>query len=178
MTKDEISYYVSEIATSKWNYKQLALALLKRLEEGGIADVVEEPKGTYTTQQRRAAWLYIDQRITALNDAGLDQRKFLKPGIDIPWTKDAFHDLVWIPVQKALFRTESMRELKKDQPGKIHEVLEREIGEKHGLDYIPFPSDDARALEQLTGPKLNAGSDYDPALGLEDYQGPVNFDQP
>lgn len=109
-----------------------------------VVSIEEAPKGTYTGQQRNASWLYITQKADQLNLAGLDMRVVLKPTYNIPWTKDNFHDHVWIPVQRALFGTESMRDLKKDQVGRIHELLERELGEKHGLEYLPFPNFNAR----------------------------------
>lgn len=99
----------------------------------------DQPKGGYTGNQRNAAWLYMTQKAEQLNQAGLDMRVILKPTYHISWTKENFHDHVWIPLQKALFGTESMTKLTKDQPGRIHELIEREINEKHGTEYVPFP---------------------------------------
>lgn len=113
--------------------------------------IQEVTKGTWTGSQRNASWLYITHKADQLNLAGLDMRVVLKPTYNIPWTKENFHDHIWIPIQRALFGTESMRELQKDQPGRIHELIEREIGEKHGLEFVPFPNFDVRmtAMENL-----------------------------
>jgi len=133
----------------------------------------EEPKGTWTSSQRNAAWKYIDLKVTQLNDAGLEMRKVLKPEVSLPWTKESFHDHVWIPIQKALYGTESMRDLKKLQVSRIHEVIEREMAQNHGLDQIAFPSDPEKEKEALGGYKTAAG-------GAEDYPDhtPTASDEP
>jgi hypothetical protein len=41
-----------------------------------------------------------------------------------------------------MYSTDSTTELtKKEQIDKIHQVIAREIGEKHGIEYLPFPTD-------------------------------------
>lgn len=95
-----------------------------------------------TEQQNNALWLFMTQLATALNDSGKDMRVVLKPQISIPWTKNSIHDYIWIPIQKAMYGTDSTIYLHKiEQIDKIHEVIMREIGEKHGIEYIPFPDD-------------------------------------
>lgn len=123
------------------------------------AEITEEPKGNRTPKQNRAVWLYITQRVNKLNDAGLDQRTVLKPSVSIPWTKEAFHDLVWCAVQKAMYGTESMRDLKKDQCDPIHAVIERELSEKHGVEQIPFPHGEVRS-DLLDGMELAGSMEY------------------
>lgn len=176
MTTDQLRTALQQIADHPygWEHKKLILALIARLDKEGLDDGSEEPKGTYTSQQRKAAWKYMRLKADQLNEAGLDQRKFLKPGYDIPWTPEAFHDHVWLTVQNAMYRTDSMRELKKGQVSKIHEVIEREIAEKHGVDQLPFPSDDARHLEELGAYKL-AQSKKEYPEGIDEYTGPPTF---
>ena len=95
-----------------------------------------------TNSQNRAMWLWFTRLADALNDAGKDMRIVLKPTYSIPWTKDSIHDHLWIPVQKAMYGTESTTFLHKIwQINKIHEVIMRELGEKHGIEYIEFPND-------------------------------------
>lgn len=102
---------------------------------------------TRTESQNRALWLFLSLLANSLNSAGLEMRHILKPTYHIPWTKDLCHDLLWIPIQKALFKTTSTKELtKSEQIEKVHEIIMRELGEKHGLEYISFPS-----AEQLEG---------------------------
>ena len=94
-----------------------------------------------SNQQNKSLWLFLTLLADALNSAGLEMRQVLKPTYHVPWTKDLCHDLLWIPIQKALYKTHSTRVLPKlEQIDKIHEIIMRELGEKHGLEYIPFPN--------------------------------------
>jgi hypothetical protein len=97
---------------------------------------------TRTGNQNRALWLFYELLADELNNAGLDQRKVLKETIEIPWTKQSIHDQLWIPIQKAMFSTESTTALSKSQEiDRVHEVLMRHLGEKFHIEYIPFPND-------------------------------------
>ena len=106
-----------------------------------------EKQRTYS--QNRSLWLFMTMLADTLNDAGKDMRVVLKPTYSIPWTKDSVHDHLWLPVQKAMCGTESTQILHKTmQIDKIHEVIMRELGEKHHIDYIPFPVDETRAYQK------------------------------
>ena len=122
----------------------------------------------YTDNQRKAAWLYMTQKSEQLNDVGLDMRVVLKPTYSIPWTKENFHDHVWIPVQKAMYKTDSMTALTKEQVSKIFEVIERELGEKHGLEFVPFPNNEESGRLLLEAMKLKPKVEYP-----DDYQEPT-----
>jgi len=92
-----------------------------------------------TIRQNRAIWLYLTKLSDELNAAGLDMRKVLKQSVLIPWNKDAAHDLLWIPIQKAVLKSERTRDLNKQEVSEIYEVLNRFIGEKFGI-HIAWPS--------------------------------------
>lgn len=53
---------------------------------------------------------------------------------------------------------------------KIHEVVMRELGEKHGIEWHDFPSDVPRQLAELGGYRTNAGKEY--PEGIDEYTGP------
>lgn len=94
-----------------------------------------------TNQQNKALHLFFEMLATSLNDAGLDQRKVLKPSISIPWTKVAIKDQLWRPIQQALYDKFSTTDLLKQQEiDTIHATLMRHLGEKFGVEHIPFPS--------------------------------------
>lgn len=96
-----------------------------------------------TSQQNKALWKFLTLLADSLNESGKDMRVVLKPTYSIPWTKENCHDHLWIPLQKAMYGTDSTTELnKQEQITKIHEVIMRELGEKHGVEFIPFPSHD------------------------------------
>ena len=95
-----------------------------------------------TDQQNKGLWKFFTILADKLNDMGLDMRKVLKPEYFIPWTKDSIHDNLWIPIQKAMYSTNSTRELKKqEQINTIHKVVMRELAkEPLFVEFIPFPS--------------------------------------
>ena len=96
-----------------------------------------------TELQNRALWLFMTLLAKALNEGGLEPRKVLKPTYNLQWTKEMIHDNIWIPIQQAMYGTNSTTFLhKQEQIDKIHEIIMREFGEKHELEYIPFPNDE------------------------------------
>lgn len=99
MTTEELQD-LEKIATDKPWFA--ATRLKEYLKTVTIEKADEEPTGNYTTQQRKGCWVYMEKKSEQLNDAGLEMRKVLKPEYFIPWTKDSFHDHVWIPIQKAM----------------------------------------------------------------------------
>lgn len=95
-----------------------------------------------TSQQNRALHKGCELIATALNDAGLDMRKVLKPNIDIPWTKESVKEHIWRPVQLAMFNKLSTKELSKlSEIDEVWEVVMRFLMQNHHIEYIPFPDD-------------------------------------
>ena len=104
-----------------------------------------------TNQQSKALWLFMTMLSKTLNEAGLEPRKVLKPSYNLQWTKEMIHDNMWIPIQEALYGTNSTTFLhKQEQIDKIHEIIMRELGEKHNLEYIPFPVDEQKQFEKIS----------------------------
>lgn len=102
----------------------------------------DEIQAQRTYSQNRALYLWFTQLAEALNDAGLEPRILLKPEYSLRWTKEMVHDNLWIPIQRAMYGTDSTIYLHKiEQIDKIYSVINRELGEKHGLEAIPFPDD-------------------------------------
>mgnify|MGYP000920922920 FL=1 len=99
-----------------------------------------------TLPQNSALHVFFTQLSHTLNDMGLDQRKVLKPSINIPWTKESVKKMIWQPIQEAMYGTNSTTFLhKQGQIDRVHEVIMRELGEKHGVEYIPFPNADTES---------------------------------
>ncbi len=93
-----------------------------------------------TPEQNKSLWLFYTLLADALNNAGLDMRVVLKPTYAIPWTKESVHAHLWLPIQKAMYSTDSTTKLPKlGQIDAIHATLMRELGEKFGLEYIEWP---------------------------------------
>lgn len=151
MTKSEkselIRILIGETMQDRIVARANALAFVENCQ------TVETPDGNYTESQRSALWKYMTMKAEQLNDSGLDIRHVVKPTFNIPWTKDTFHDCLWIPFQKAMFKTDSMRSLKNSQIDPIYLTLERELNEKFQLKSIEFPQDKAKALSDNRGYK-------------------------
>jgi hypothetical protein len=110
-----------------------------------------------TGQQNKALHKFYEMLAQTLNEAGLEMKVLLKPNINIWWTKDSVKDYLWRPIQEAMYGTNSTTFLRKhEQIDKVHQVLMRELGEKHGVEYIEFPSDyeDVAPLKDKSYEKL------------------------
>ena len=96
--------------------------------------------------------LHLDCKIIAekLNESGKDMKAVLKDTVDIPWDKDSVKKFLWKPIMKAKTGKESTTELNKTngEINKIHDILMKHLGEKHHIEYHPFPSEENR-LEAL-----------------------------
>jgi hypothetical protein len=96
--------------------------------------------GTRSGQQNKSIHLFCQWMQQALNDAGLNVMATLKHDAEIPWNERLVKELIWRPVQEAMFDKHSTTELNKMEVGDVYEVINRHIAEKHGL-HIPFPSE-------------------------------------
>lgn len=101
--------------------------------------------GKRTIAQNRSLHLYFTLLSDELNTAGLDQRKVLKPSIQIPWTPESTKEMLWRPIQEAMFKKESTRELTSAEIDKVYDVLNRHLGETTGV-YVGFPSEETKGL--------------------------------
>jgi hypothetical protein len=89
-------------------------------------------------QQNKAMHKYFSMLADALNNAGLDQRQVLKPGVDIPWTPEAVKKQLWHPIESAMYDKDSTADLDKVEVGRVYEVLNRHLAEKLGIS-VEFP---------------------------------------
>lgn len=125
-------------------YKELVY--ISKLEscQQRLQDYLKElkPQSYRTPQQNSALHLDFTLIADALNDAGLEMNKVLT--IDIPWSPYAVKEFLWKPVMKAKTGKESTRELDKTsgEIDEIHDIIMRTLGQKHGVEYIPFPSEE------------------------------------
>jgi hypothetical protein len=83
-------------------------------------------------------WLWLSQIAKALNDAGYDMKRTLKPHIEIPWNKERAKDHLWDPVQKIISYEDSSTDLNRQQVNEIQEVIARHLAQTTGVS-VPFP---------------------------------------
>ncbi len=86
-----------------------------------------------TPPQNRSLHLYCTLLANALNDAGLDMKKTLKPEIDIPWTCENVKNHLYKPILKSLTGKGSTIDMDTKDPSMVYEILNRFMGEKHGV---------------------------------------------
>lgn len=101
-----------------------------------------------TTLQNRALHLYFTLIAGALNDAGLDMRKVLKPGVDIPWSGKTVKEHLWKPVLKAQLHKDSTTEMTTKEIDLIFDTINRYLGEKFGI-HEDWPSIETIMFKQL-----------------------------
>lgn len=99
---------------------------------------IEKIKNTRTAQQNRALHLYFNMLATALNDAGLDQRKVLKPEVDMPWSCHSVKEFLWRPIQLAVTQKESTTKLERSEVNEIFRVLHLHMVQKLSVS-VEFP---------------------------------------
>lgn len=111
-----------------------------------------------TSLQNRSLHLGFRLIKDALNLAGLDMRKVLKPHIAIPWSEKSVKEFLFRPVMETMTQKKSTTELEKiGEINEVWDVVMRFLGENHGVEYIPFPVDTEKQKEELGGYKTNAG---------------------
>lgn len=103
---------------------------------------------TRTETQNKALHLYFTQLAEELNGAGLDMRKTLNPGIDIPWSAQTIKEFLWRPIMKAQTLKESTTDLTTKEIDQVFDVINKHLGEKFGL-HVPFPSIESLMFKQM-----------------------------
>jgi len=94
-----------------------------------------------TVLQNRSLHKYLTMLSAALNDAGYDMRKTLKPAVNIPWNEVMAKEHIWRRVQIAMTGKRSTTELNTVEMSEIYEVLNRHIAEKFGV-HVEWPKED------------------------------------
>lgn len=94
-----------------------------------------------TGQQNKAMHKFFSLLADALNSAGLDIKQTLKEDFEIPWNEHTVKELIWRPVQMAMYNIESTTNLDKMQVSDIYETINRQMASKHGVG-VAFPSEE------------------------------------
>ena len=92
-----------------------------------------------TSQQRKALELWCRLLSEDLNAAGLDQRKMLKPSIEIPWSQESVKSQLFRPVFTAMTGLESTADADPSDYNKVYEVLCRHLSTKLGVTAPVWP---------------------------------------
>jgi len=95
-------------------------------------------KDQRTNKQNKSMHMYFDLLAGALNDAGLDMKTVLKPGVEIPWTRESVKKHLWKPIQEIMADKESTADMDTKEPSDIYQVLDRHISSKFGV-HVEWP---------------------------------------
>jgi hypothetical protein len=101
-----------------------------------------------TPPQNKSLHLYCTLLANALNDAGLDMKKTLKPEIDIPWTCETVKNHLYKPILKSLTGKDSTIDMNTKDPSMVYEILNRFMGEKHGI-VVQWPDRESQRYEAM-----------------------------
>ena len=91
-----------------------------------------------TLLQNKAMHKYFSMLSEALNEAGYDMKKTLKPEIDIPWTPAMIKEHLWRPIQLAMTNKTSTTEQQTIDVSAVYETLNRHTSTKLGVS-VGFP---------------------------------------
>ena len=126
------------VITKQFHLEEAIRELTETFEKTGYVEMECTTVQTRTARQNRALHVYLRLLGEALNDAGLDQRKVLKPNFPIPWTTHSTKENLFKPIMQAMFEIESTTKLERVQVSQVYDVLNRSLSEKYGIS-IPFP---------------------------------------
>lgn len=102
-------------------------------------ELEEKKYAQRTKQQNKALHVLFNLMAGTLNAAGLDMRKTLKPGVEIPWTGPSVKEYLWRPIQTAQLNKKSTTELTTVEIDQVFDTINKHMGEKFGL-HVAFPS--------------------------------------
>ena len=119
-------------------YMPVDAASQKACEGQTVLNAAPVKKGSRTNQQNRALHLWLKKLVLALDNAGLDMKRVLKPETDIPWSLDSAKEYLWRPLQLAMLGKESTKDLDTTEVSQVYETLNRHMANKFGIS-IPFP---------------------------------------
>lgn len=108
-----------------------------------------------TSKQNRALHLWYTQLAEALNEAGFDIRRTIKEDFDIPWSPLTVKEYLWRPIQKIYMKEHSTKRLKTKDIDVIYDIINREIGQRTGIDVPMFPSIDMLMEKEMIASNIN-----------------------
>ena len=106
-----------------------------------------EDKPKRTLKQNKALHLWFTQLAQNLNDHGMDMRRTLKPGVDIPWTPETVKEYIFRPIMRAQLNKSSTTELTTKEIDAVFDTISKYLGENIGV-HQDFPSIETMLYER------------------------------
>jgi hypothetical protein len=161
MTKEELKA-IEDIAFGKpFEVRPRLLEHLKTIQ------ITKTPKGQRTSSQNASIHLWFRQIADICQNQGVTMNLIIGHTHDVQVTEYGVKAL-WHVLQKALYGTESTTELQK--LGQIDRMVDHFVAlfAKEEVELPPFPSNDAKAWENISIPKRDESIVYP-----EDYKPPL-----
>ncbi len=110
---------------------------------------MEPPEDEFkrTQLQNRALHKWFGQVADEFNSCGLDMKRVLKPGVDIPWTPESVKIHLWKPIQQAMLGHDSTAECSTRSYKPVYETLVRHAGSRLGVTLPAWPEDPEKRKE-------------------------------
>jgi len=99
---------------------------------------IKKHKNTRTQRQNRAMHKLFRELSQQMNEQGLTLQQVLRTDVETMMTPKLVKEVIWRPVQKAMYGKESTTQLTTDEVDKVFDVINKHLG-KHGI-HVPFPS--------------------------------------
>ena len=122
----------------KPNNKQQWQQTLQSLNGKEVTIDIKKHKNTRTQRQNRAMHKLFREISQQMNEQGLTLQQVLRSDVETMMTPKLVKEVIWRPVQKAMYGKESTTHLTTDEVDKVFDVINKHLG-KHGI-HVPFPS--------------------------------------
>jgi len=133
MQSNEILEKLKEIKKqTPWRFPVELDNLIKEIERKGNKSM--------TRTQQNSLHLGLTFVAKHLNEIGKDMRVVLKPTVEIWWSLESAKEYLFRPIMKAHTTKESTTKLTKHEVSECWDIMFKFLGEKHGVEYIPFPN--------------------------------------
>lgn len=117
------------IVNNKYQAQQFCEHIMKHQNSGKVYEILE-PK--LTSQQMKAIHAYCDDIARALAASGNDMQHIVT--LPIEPTGKLVKEIMWRPVQKALFDKKSVTQLKMRDVDDVFRVIAKHLAETHDID--------------------------------------------
>ena len=118
--------------------KQQWQQTLQSLNGKEVTIDIKKHKNTRTQRQNRAMHKLFREISQQMNEQGLTLQQVLRSDVETMMTPKLVKEIIWKPVQKAMYGKESTTQLTTDEVDKVFDVINKHLG-KHGI-HVPFPS--------------------------------------
>jgi len=124
------------------------------MKQGGfyIVEIAETSESkSISWQQMKSVHLWLGQVANAMNEGGIDMKTVLtsmRKGFSVRPTKEILKECLWKPLQEAVLKVTSTRDLSSKDVNEIYSRLDAFLTDVHGI-HIPFPDSYSQSLENV-----------------------------